>query len=84
MTPEAKLDLALRSYEAFSAGPDIDALIPLYDPACEWTIGSRVVDTPAVYHEHDGLREFAAWFGEWVSFLQGHDRGGEDREPTGR
>jgi SnoaL-like domain len=67
MTPEEKLDLALRSYRAFSAGPDVDALIPLYDPACEWTIGPRAVDTPAVYRGHDGLREFAAWFGEWVS-----------------
>jgi hypothetical protein len=67
MTPEEKLDLARRSYKAFSAGPDVDALIPLYDPACEWTVGSRGVDTPTVYYGHDGLREFAAWFDEWVS-----------------
>jgi SnoaL-like domain len=67
MTPQEKLDLALRSYEAFSAGPDVEALIPLYAPACEWTVGSRALDTPAVYYGHDGLRQFAAWFGEWVS-----------------
>jgi SnoaL-like domain len=67
MTPEEKLDLALRSYRAFSAGPDLDALIPLYDPACEWTVGGLAVDTPTVYYGHDGLREFAAWIAEWVS-----------------
>jgi hypothetical protein len=38
MTPEEKLHRSLRSYAAFSAGPDVDALIPLYDPACEWAI----------------------------------------------
>lgn len=67
MTPEGKLDVALRSYGAMSAGPDVDALIPLYDAACEWTLGSQAVDTPAVYNGHDGLREFVTWIGEWAS-----------------
>jgi SnoaL-like domain len=67
MTPEEKLDLALRSYAAFSAGPDVEALVPLYHPACEWRLGARGLDTPTVYTGHDGLREFADWFGQWVS-----------------
>lgn len=61
MTPEEKLDLALRSYAAFSAGADVDALLPLYDPACEWRLGSMGLDTPAVFIGHDGLRELARW-----------------------
>src|ERR1700676_1873495 len=67
MSPEEKLDLALRSYAAFSAGQDVEALIPLYDPACEWRLGDRTLDIPAVFKGHDGLRELARWFGEWAS-----------------
>src|SRR5271165_1436204 len=67
MSPEEKLDLALRSYAAFSAGPDVEALIPLYDPACEWRIGARALDIPAIYTGHDGLRELAGLFREWLS-----------------
>ena len=61
MTPAEKLMLARRSYAAFSAGPDIDALIPLYHPACEWRMGSigAAVGTEA-FRGHDGLREWAA------------------------
>jgi ketosteroid isomerase-like protein len=39
LTPSEKLAGARRSYAAFSAGPDIDALLPLYDRECEWHLG---------------------------------------------
>ena len=67
MSPEEKLDLALRSYAAFSAGPDVEALLPLYDPACEWRFGDMLLDTPAVFIGHAGLREMARWLEGWVS-----------------
>ena len=41
MTPAEKLALAQRSYAAFNDGLDIDALLPLYHPECEWRMGSR-------------------------------------------
>jgi ketosteroid isomerase-like protein len=66
MSPQAKLDLALRSYAAFSAGPDVEALLPLYDPACEWRFGDMGLDTPTVFIGHDGLREMARWINEWI------------------
>ena len=61
MTPAEKLALAQRSYAAFSAGLDIEALIPLYHPECEWRLGhvGAAAGTDA-YRGHDGLRE-------WVS-----------------
>jgi ketosteroid isomerase-like protein len=40
MTPAEKLALCRRSYAAFNDGLDIDALLPLYHPECEWRMGS--------------------------------------------
>lgn len=65
MTPAEKLALAQRSYAAFSVGPDIEALIPLYHPACEWRLGYIGATVGAdVYHGHDGLREIVAAINE--------------------
>ncbi len=40
LTPATKLALCQRSYTAFSHGPDVDALLALYHPECEWRLGS--------------------------------------------
>jgi hypothetical protein len=40
LTPAEKLALGQRSYAAFNAGPDIDALLPFWHPQCEWRMGS--------------------------------------------
>ena len=56
MTPAEKLGLAQRSYAAFSP-PDIEAIISLYHPECEWRLGhiGAALGTEA-FHGHDGLR----------------------------
>jgi ketosteroid isomerase-like protein len=62
VTPAEKLALAQRSYAAFSP-PEIEALIPLYHPDCEWRMGSAgaAFGTEA-FRGHDGLRA-------WVSAI---------------
>jgi ketosteroid isomerase-like protein len=57
VTPEEKLRLAQRSYEAF-ARFDADALVALYDPDCEWRAGALLFDAPSVYTGHDGIRSY--------------------------
>ena len=59
MTPAEKLALVQRSYAAFNAGLDIEALIPLYHPECEWRMGpmGAAFGTES-FRGHDGLR---AW-----------------------
>jgi hypothetical protein len=56
MTPAEKLAFAQRSYAAFSP-PDIEAIISLYHPECEWRLGyiGAALGTE-VFHGHDGLR----------------------------
>ena len=63
MTPAEKLALARRSYDAFSP-PDIEALIPLYHPECEWRMGpmGAAFGTES-FRGHDGLR---TWMSELV------------------
>jgi ketosteroid isomerase-like protein len=60
LTPSEMLAGARRSYAAFSAGPDIDALLPLYDHECEWHMGPMggAFGTEA-FRGHDGLRAWA-------------------------
>jgi SnoaL-like domain len=60
VTPAEKLALAERSYAAFSP-LDIEAIIPLFHPECEWRMapGRAVFGTDA-YRGHDGLREFVS------------------------
>src|SRR6202030_3155696 len=60
-----KLELAQRSYAAFSAGLDIEALIPLYHPECEWHLGhiGAALGTEA-FRGHDGLRALVSALGE--------------------
>src|SRR5438552_14298406 len=75
MTPAEKLALARRSYAAFSAGPDIEALIPLYHPECEWRMGSwgAAFGTES-FRGHDGLRAWVAAVDEgWEDFAVGID-----------
>jgi ketosteroid isomerase-like protein len=63
VTPAEKLALAQRSYAAISAGLDVDALIPLYHPECEWRMGYISAAAGAdAYRGHDGLRG-------WMSVL---------------
>ena len=63
MTPAEKLALAQRSYAAFNAGLDIEALTPLYHPECEWRMGSMgAAFGTESFRGHDGLRA-------WVSAL---------------
>ena len=71
MTPAEKLALVQRSYAAFNAGLDIEALIPLYDPECEWRMGwmGAAFGTES-FRGHDGLRA-------WLSTI---DEGFEDPE----
>jgi len=65
VTPAEKLALAQSSYAAFSVGPDIEALIPLYHPACEWRLGYIGATLGSdVYHGHHGLREIIAAINE--------------------
>jgi ketosteroid isomerase-like protein len=70
LTPAEKLALGQRSYAACNAGPDIDALLPVWHPECEWRMGSV---GPAVGTEslrgHDGFRAMVAAIEEgWESF----------------
>jgi ketosteroid isomerase-like protein len=65
MTPAEKVALAQRSYAAFSAGPDVEALISLYHPECEWRMGpmGAAFGTES-FRGHDGLRAWASAIGE--------------------
>lgn len=62
------LDVARRSYDAFSA-LDPDAIVALYDPYCEFELGARIgaaVGTET-FHGHKGLREFVAAIAEGIN-----------------
>ena len=56
MTPAEKLAFAQGSYAAFSP-PDVEAIISLYHPECEWRLGraGAALGTDA-FQGHDGLR----------------------------
>jgi ketosteroid isomerase-like protein len=61
MTPAEKLALVRRSYAAFTDGMDTDALLALYDPECEWRLGTMgAAFGAAAFHGHDGLRAWVA------------------------
>jgi ketosteroid isomerase-like protein len=65
------VELVRRLFDAV-ARRDAEAVLSLYDPEVEWD-GSRhpwaEVIPPAVYHGHDGLREFARQYYEmWETF----------------
>jgi len=65
VNPAEKLAFAQRSYAAFSAGPDIEALIPLYPPECEWRMGAMgAAFGTETFRGHDGLRAWASAIGE--------------------
>ena len=61
LTPAEKLALGQRSYAAFNAGPDIDALLAVWHPECEWGMGpwGAVLGTES-FRGHDGLRAWVA------------------------
>jgi SnoaL-like domain len=65
VTPAEKLAWAQRSYAAFSDGLDIDALLPLYHPECEWRLGhiAAALGTEAL-RGHDGVRALVSALGE--------------------
>jgi ketosteroid isomerase-like protein len=69
LTPADKLALARRSYAAFSDGPDIAAILPLYHAECEWRMGyaGAALGTEA-FCGHDGLRAFVS------ALVEGFDR----------
>jgi ketosteroid isomerase-like protein len=60
MTPAEMLTLTERSFAAWSP-PDIQAIIALYQPDCEWRMGHMAAAFgPEVFRGHDGLREMVA------------------------
>jgi hypothetical protein len=64
VTPAEKLALAQRAYAAFSP-LDINAILPLYHPECEWRMApGREVFGTDVFRGHDGLRAFVAFIDE--------------------
>jgi hypothetical protein len=67
--PSEKLAAARRSYAAFGAGPDIDALLPLYDRECEWHMGPMGAAFRS-FRGHDGLREWASALAEGFEGFQ--------------
>jgi len=64
VTPAEKLAFAQRSYAAFSP-PDVEAIISLYHPDCEWRLGyiGAALGTEA-FRGHHGLRALVAAIGE--------------------
>jgi hypothetical protein len=57
MTPAEMLALTERSYAAFTDGLNIEALIPLYHPDCEWRNGPMSAAFGGdAFRGHDGLR----------------------------
>jgi ketosteroid isomerase-like protein len=64
---EQNLQAARRSVEAFNAR-DVDELVALADPDCEW-LPFRAQLEGASYLGHDGVRRFVADMGEdWSEF----------------
>lgn len=60
MTGAEKLALTQRSYAAFSP-LDLEAIVPLYHPECEWRMGAgRAAFGTDAFHGHDGLRQFVS------------------------
>jgi hypothetical protein len=70
VTATEKLALCRRSYAAFGDGPDLDALLPLYHPECEWRMGwmSAAFGTEA-FRGHDGLRALVAALEAFEDFV---------------
>jgi ketosteroid isomerase-like protein len=70
LTPAEKLALGQRSYAAFSAGPDIDAVLAVWHPECEWRMGSMgAAFGTESFRGHQGLRAWVAAIEEgWESF----------------
>jgi SnoaL-like domain len=69
MDHEEKLRLIRESYDAFNRR-DLEALLRLYDPGCEWDL-SNYPEWPEEkrYRGRDGLAEFfEAWFDPWEDF----------------
>jgi ketosteroid isomerase-like protein len=69
MDHEEKLRLIRESYDAFNRR-DLEALLRLYDPGCEWDL-SNYPEWPEekLYRGRDGLAEFfEAWFDPWEDF----------------
>jgi len=61
MTPEKKIAILQASYAAFNAGPDLDALLQLYDPECEWVMASEgAAFGHGRFLGHEGLRQFSS------------------------
>lgn len=65
IAPADKLALARRSYAAFSDGPNVAAILPLYHRESEWRLGyiSAAVGTEA-FEGHDGLRGLVSAIGD--------------------
>jgi hypothetical protein len=60
VTPAEKLGLTQRCYAAFSP-VDIEAIVPLFHPECEWRMApGRAAFGADVFRGHAGLRELVA------------------------
>jgi ketosteroid isomerase-like protein len=70
LTPAEKLALGQRSYAAFSAGPDIDSVLAVWHPECEWRMGPTDAAFGAEsFSGHAGLRAWVAAIEEgWEDF----------------
>jgi len=63
--PAEKLALTQRSYAAFCDGPDIDALLTVWHPECEWRMGSiGAAFGTDVFRGHEGLRTLVSELGD--------------------
>lgn len=69
MDYEEKRKIGQASYDAFNR-QDIDALLRLYDPECEWHMSNyHGWPEKPVYRGHQGLTEFAVtWSEPWEDF----------------
>src|SRR5271169_6411461 len=60
MTPAEMLTLTERSFAAWNP-PDIEAIIALYQPDCEWRMGHMAAALGTdVFRGHEGLRKLVA------------------------
>jgi ketosteroid isomerase-like protein len=64
MSPE-NVEIVREAWNAWSRG-DMAALFEFYDPEIEWDMSHSYVPDMAVFHGHQGIREF---FREWQAFF---------------
>ena len=76
---QENIEVVRRSFEAFNAR-DVDQLVGLSDPDCEWLPFRAQLEGTGIYRGHEGVRRFVRDMDEdWAAFgidpLEFHDRG---------